>query len=73
MAEEEKGKQKASHLIRLIGGAYLLYLVWGLAGDLRSGQVVHRGLILSAAVIFAILGILFLVTSIRYLLKDRDK
>lgn len=73
MTEEEKGKQKASYLIRLIGGVYLLYLVWGLAGDLRNGVVEHTALILFAAVLFALIGVLFLVTSIRYLLKERKK
>ena len=68
--EEQKNKanQKGSYYLRIIGGAYLLYLVYGLLEDYKNGRVSNETLILAAIFVFFAVGLFLIYTSVRHLM-----
>lgn len=73
MNEEQEARERRSIILRLIAGAYLLYLTYGLMKDVWAGQVTNLLLILAAGAVFGIIGAILVVTSCRYLYQHRNK
>lgn len=71
MDDEQKSAAKGSAVLRLMAGGYLLYLTAGLVKDILAGQVIYLPLILLAAAGFGIIGAALIITSCRYLYRNR--
>ena len=72
MDENKKAREKGSAILRLGAGAYLLYLVYGLVGDMMSGGTLPVFLVGLITVVFFVIGVLLIFTSCRYLWKNRN-
>lgn len=62
-----KRAPRSSHIIRVLAGIYLAYTAYQIFNELGTGQ--NDFLIIAFAVIFAIVGVLLLVTSMYALNK----
>ena len=64
--KESNSPPEFASIIRILGGGYLVYLAW----DLRSA-IGDSPLYLIAVLVFAVVGLALLLTSIRYLVNHR--
>mgnify|MGYP003502399842 CR=1 FL=1 len=68
--QKNKVNQRGSYYLRIIGGAYLLYLVYGLLEDYKNGRASNETLILGAIFVFFAVGLFLIYTSVRHLMVN---
>ena len=62
-----RGDSKAALTIRVIVGAYLLYIDYQIFGDVMAREGVSRYVMLAIMAVFAVVGVLLIIMSIRSL------
>ena len=67
MGKGWKDAPKATLTIRLLIGAYLLYIDYQIYGDVMSREGTSRIVMLGIMVLFAVVGVLLIVLSVRAL------
>lgn len=64
--------EKRSGILRLVAGAYLVYLAYSLFKGVRAGDTGNPVVMMGAAIIFAVLGAVIVYFGIRGLRQQAD-
>lgn len=64
--------ERGSNIIRMVAGAYLIYLAYSMVKSLLSGEGGQQVLVIIAAVVFVVMGGLFLAWGLRGTIQMRN-
>lgn len=67
-----RGNSTGRYTFLMLAGVYLLYLSWQLFSGFRSGDATNPVFIL-AAVLFAVIGVIIIVTNIRAIMRNSNE